>query len=146
TGYVHHVFGVGSSARRVSALKGLSARVVVDGYRGPSRQLCVSWAIALGRRRPDGGERLGQVYQRRVVVVTGASAGVGRAIVRAFAARGARRSHRAGTAPPIFQPELSPSSSPTPWSLPPSMTGEPSQGRPGMESSSASSALRFPES
>lgn len=32
---------------------------------------------------------MGQVFQRRIVVVTGASAGIGRAIVRAFAARGA---------------------------------------------------------
>jgi NAD(P)-dependent dehydrogenase (short-subunit alcohol dehydrogenase family) len=32
---------------------------------------------------------MGEVFERKVVVVTGASAGVGRAIVRAFAARGA---------------------------------------------------------
>lgn len=32
---------------------------------------------------------MGQAFERKVVVVTGASAGVGRAIVRAFAARGA---------------------------------------------------------
>ncbi len=32
---------------------------------------------------------MGEVFERKIVVVTGASAGVGRAIVRAFAARGA---------------------------------------------------------
>lgn len=32
---------------------------------------------------------MGEVFERKVVVVTGASAGVGRAVVRAFAARGA---------------------------------------------------------